>query len=82
MSSQYLHDLKPESIQQLDYILIWPGITESKLIKIYENLNLAIPYSLFKTLYENATQKEHNFLYVDIRNEAYRKNFNEVYEIK
>ena len=57
MSSQYLHDLKPESIQQLDYILIWPGITESKLIKIYENLNLAIPYSLFKTLYENANSR-------------------------
>ena len=81
ISSQYIHDLMPEAIQQLDYILLWPNIPDMKLRKIHENLDLSIDFPLFKTLYENATQEPHNFQYVDIRNEMYRKNFNQQYKM-
>ena len=87
ISSQYLHDLPPGSIQQLDYILLWPGIPhkttgpENKLKKIHNSLDLSISYPLFEKLYDNATEEKYNFLYVDIRNEKYRHNFNKAYRV-
>lgn len=81
ISSQYIHDLKPESIQQLDYILLWPNIPEEKLRRLHTQLDLSTSYPLFKKLYNYATKEKYNFLYVDIRNEKFRQNFNKEFEI-
>ena len=82
ISSQYLHDLKPEAILNLDYMLMFGNIPLEKLKICYNNLDLSIDFNLFLQLYENATMDKYNFLYVDIRNEVSRKNFNMAYEIE
>ena len=81
LSSQYLHDLRPESIQQLDYMLMFQNIPEEKLKLAYSNLDLSINYPLFSELYHNATHEKYNFFYIDIRREIFRKNFNLQYSI-
>ena len=77
MSSQYLYDLKPESIRQLDYMLVFSGQTMDKLEKIHEGADLSLPFDTFVQYYNYATNKRFNFLYIDTTNEHYRKNFNE-----
>ena len=81
ISSQYLHDLKPEAILNLDYMLMFGNIPLEKLKIVYNNLDLSIDFNLFLDLYENATKEKFNFLYADIRNELFRKNFNMAFEI-
>ena len=77
MSSQYLLDLKPESIRQLDYLLVFSGQTMDKLEKIHAESDLSLPFEDFVHYYHYATEKRYNFLYVDTTNEKYRRNFNE-----
>ena len=77
MSSQYLLDLDPQSIRQLDYILVFAGQTQDKLLRIYEGADLSIPFESFVKFYYYATAGKYNFLYIDTTNEQYRKNFNE-----
>jgi hypothetical protein len=52
---------------------------EDKLEKIHEDLDLHLPFDLFEELYENATNKKYNFLYIDTRSEEFRRNFNARY---
>lgn len=75
IASQYLHDLKPDSIRQLDSILIWGGQPVAKLERIHRSLDLAIDYDTFEDRYRTATAKKYHFFYIDIPNERYRKDF-------
>lgn len=79
ISTQYYNDLSKDCRQQLDYILLFPKISEDKLEKIHEDLDLHLPFDLFEELYENATNKKYNFLYIDTRSEEFRRNFNARY---
>lgn len=81
LSSQWLTQLKPGGIQQLDYVLLWGRIPEEKVKETYAKLDLGIDYNNFYTLYQNATSEKYNFLYIDVRNEQFRKNFNKGYEL-
>ena len=77
LSSQYLNDLKPASRLNLDYLLIWGGQPEEKLKIIHKDIDIATDLNNFLEIYEEATSEKYNFLYIDIRAEKYRKNFNE-----
>jgi hypothetical protein len=81
ISSQYLHDLKPEAIINLDYMLMFGNIPLEKLKIVYNHLDLSIPFELFIKMYENSTKEKYNFFYVNIRDEQFRKNFNFQYQI-
>lgn len=81
LSSQYLHDLKPEAILNLDYMIMFGNIPLEKLKIAYNNLDLSIDFNLFLQLYENATKDKYNFLYINIRDESFRKNFNMAFEL-
>ena len=76
VSSQYYHDLLPESRLQIDYLLIFKNITEDKLLLMHKNANLAIDPQLFVKLYHFATQKPYSFFWVDCINDQFRRNFN------
>ena len=80
-SSQNLHDLKPESRKQLDYVLVYGGMTKEKLEIIHTEVDLSLSFDIFQSIYKNATTDKYNFLYVDVRNEEFRKNFNYLYEL-
>lgn len=81
ISSQYIHDLKPESLKQMDYFLLLRGHSDDKLEQFYKHADLSIEFDMFKKLYKNATEEKFNFLYIDNNNGLFRKNFNKQYEI-
>jgi len=81
LSSQYIHDLRPESILQLDYLLLFSNITQDKLQVIHSKTDISITLSKFEELYKFATMEKYSFLYIDIVNGTYRVRFNKLITI-
>jgi hypothetical protein len=79
MSTQYIHDLRPESLKQLDYWLVYGHQPIDKLQKIYKDTDLSIDFGLFYQMYKDATSQKFGFLYIDTNNMVFRKNFNKEY---
>lgn len=75
ISSQWLHDLLPESRKQIDLFLIFKGFPERKLQEIYRDADTGVSFELFCEMYKKATEQKHSFLYVDSRADSYRRNF-------
>jgi hypothetical protein len=82
LSSQNLEDLQPAAIRNLDYILLFGGIPIEKIEKIREQILLDIDENKLVEIYKLITNKKYNFMYIDIRNELLRENFNKLIEIK
>jgi len=80
-STQYVHDLKPESLKQMDYLLLFKGLDHEKLQKIKKDADLSLDFEVLDTVYHNATEQPFSFLYVDRLQEVYRKNFDKIYKI-
>lgn len=76
ISSQYLNDLSPQARLQLDYVLLFRGLPMEKLLQIYKDTDLAVDFDDFVQMYGKATEARYQFLYVDVRQEKYRVNFN------
>lgn len=82
LSGQNLEDLMPEQIRNLDYALCFPKIPEEKMLKLKSNMLLDIDDETFLKMYSDATKDPYNFFYIGREKEdIYRKNFNEAYEI-
>jgi len=82
ISSQYPHDLSPQARRQLDYCILFGGHSEDKLKILFIDLDLDIAFDKFVHLYKDATKEKYNFLYVDVKETKFRKNFNMEYIIK
>lgn len=82
ISTQYVHDLKPEALKQMDYCLVFKGERQDKLEKLHKDIDLALDFDTFLEIYYNATDEKFQFLYIDVRNETYRRNFNFQYSLK
>jgi hypothetical protein len=80
LSSQNLEDLQPGAIRNLDYCLLFGGIPEEKILKLREQIMLDIDRDKLLEIYKIITSKKYNFLYIDIRNEILRENFNKLIE--
>lgn len=80
IASQYPNDLLPESRKQIDYALLFSGHTIEKLETLHKDFDLSIPFEDFVEIYDDATSEKFNFLYIDISNETFRKNFNFEYK--
>lgn len=78
IATQYIHDLKPEALKQMDYFLLLRGHSDDKLEQFYKHADLSIDFDIFKKLYKNATDS-YNFLYIDNNNQLFRKNFDKLY---
>lgn len=76
ISSQYLHDIEKQSILQLDYMGLFKSFSYEKIEYIHKLLDLSIDIEDFWNLYHQATEKPYSFLYIDIRHEQFRINFN------
>lgn len=75
ISTQYFTDIMPDTRSCLDVLCIFPKIPIDKIQKLHEDIQLSIDYPVFEKLYLEATKKNHNFLYVDIRRELFKFNF-------
>lgn len=79
ISSQYVMDLPPMSIKQLDYFLCFRSFSSDKLEHIHKLLDLSIGLDKFVDIYDYCfrdTNDRFSFLYIDVRNQKFRKNFN------
>jgi hypothetical protein len=81
ISTQWLQDLLPESLKQFDYLLLFKGLTDVKLEKVKNDADLSIPFEKLQAIYKDACKEKFCFLYIDTRNEIYRKNFNMRYNV-
>jgi len=81
ISSQYLHDLQPSSIKQLDYFIAFRSFSEDKLALIHKGLDLSIEFLQLWNIYTHCTNKAYSFLYINVRSEQYRCNFNKKIEL-
>lgn len=75
ISSQYLHDLRPESLTMIDIWLLFKGIMDPKLEIVHRLADVHVPMEDFINIYKNATKKRYTFLYIDKSNCEFRKNF-------
>jgi hypothetical protein len=82
ISSQYLNDLNRPALRNLDYMIMFKGQDDEKLELIHRSLDLGISLEDFEKLYHYAVETPYSFLYIDIRNDEYRKNFNEKIMVK
>jgi predicted transcriptional regulator len=75
---QNLYDLDAPCRKQLDYLLLFRNFNEEKLKNIYESVDLSIPFEQFQEIYNYATKEPYHFLYIDVRNEEFRENFDKM----
>jgi hypothetical protein len=76
ISSQYLVDCTPMVLKQLSYFICFRSMTRQQLEHIHKMLDLAIDLEKFYDIYDFATKEPFSFMYVDMKNQSFRKNFN------
>lgn len=81
VSTQYLNHLLPDSRKMMDLFLIFKGQPLKKLQEIYADADISIPFELFVTLYRKATKKKFSFLWIDTREEEFRRNFTDKFHL-
>lgn len=81
ISSQWIHDLLPESRKQIDLFLIFKGFPEKKLGEIYKDCDSGLPFETFYEIYKKSTIKPYSFMYICTRSDSYRCNFDKQFII-
>ena len=76
ISSQYCNDLLPQTLKQVSFTILFRSHTREKLEHIHKMLDLAIDLEKFFDIYDYATKEPFNFLFIDMKNQSFRKNFN------
>jgi hypothetical protein len=82
ISSQYANDLMPASIRQMDHLICFGGHDEAKMEKFYKDLDLTIDFNQFYKMYKEVTKQKYQFLYTDVNDSSFRKNFNQQITLK
>jgi hypothetical protein len=75
ISTQWLNDLRPASVRQLDYILLFRGLPDDKLIELHKKITTPTPIRDFLNIYRNCTILPYSFMYIDVKRGLYRRNF-------
>jgi hypothetical protein len=83
IASQYWNDMDLQARKQIDYVLLFQGLSKSltKLSDIYKNCDLSIPFELFVDLYRFCTSERFHFMWIDVINSKFRKDFSYKLEI-
>jgi hypothetical protein len=84
LSSQYWNDISLPGRKQIDYALLFRGLLQSmdKLEEIYKNIDLAVPFETFVAIYRLCTAEKFNFMWIDVVNSEFRKNFSHRIQLK
>ena len=81
ISSQWLNDLPPEALRQINIMCLFQGFSISKLEEFHKKANLGIPLIDFVDMYNDATKEPYGFLYVDTDTGVYRNKFDQQYKV-
>ena len=74
-STQWLNDYKPASLRQLSYLLLFRGQSSKKLEEIWKKMRPPIDLERFKEIYYLATKRKYSFMYYDVFENQFRRNF-------
>jgi hypothetical protein len=75
LSSQWVHDLEPAELKQIDIWIVFRGQPKKKLQKIYDDAQISIEFDEFYKLYKIATKEKYNFFYINTQDQEFRYNF-------
>lgn len=80
IASQNWNDIALQARKQLDYVLIYRGFAKSleKLQEIYKNCDLTVTFDQFYSMYRFATEKMYHFMWIDVVNSEFRRDFSHV----
>lgn len=82
ISYQYVNDLTPGSYKQAEFLLAFKSFSRDKLEHVHKHLDLSIPIETLFDLYDHVHKEPgYDFLYIDVRSQLYRKNFNRKLDI-
>ena len=81
ISSQWLNDLPPEALRQINIMCLFEGFSISKLEEFHKKANLGVPLLDFIEMYNDATKEPFGFLYVDTDTSVYRNKFDQQYRV-
>jgi hypothetical protein len=79
ISVQYYHDCLPSSYRQADNFIAFPKLSKKKIKELHHLSDSNLTLSKFSDLYYDATSKKYNFFNISLRNNTYKKNFDELY---
>jgi hypothetical protein len=82
ISSQWMTDLQPQSILQLDYFIGFKSLSQEKMENIYKLLDLSIEFEKFWEIYKHCTIEPYSFMYLSIRDEKFRCKLNKEVELE
>jgi hypothetical protein len=78
ISSQYINNIMPNAIQQLDYVILYGGHNADQLDELHKKLDLSCDLEQFIEYYKYATAERYHFLYIDRREAIYKKDFDTI----
>jgi hypothetical protein len=85
LSFQYPLDIRPECWKQAEYCLCFKSFSRDKLEHIHKHMDLTCEiedfYNIYDYVFKDPSEKW-NFLYIDVRDQLYRKNFNKKLDIE
>jgi hypothetical protein len=77
ISFQWPMDIMPAGWKNCEYAICFKSFSEDKLEHIYKQLDLTIPLQDFINIYKYVMKdNKYDFLFIDAKNEKFRKNFN------
>ena len=86
LSCHNVNNLDRMAIESIDAFHVFPNIPDEKIKELAEKINLTFKsdtrhQSKLQQLYDHATEKKFNFLYIDRVNCQFRKNYDQIYDI-
>lgn len=75
-------NLEPQSISQLQYILIFDGFSDEAIEVLYQKIGFKIDFPSFLQAYKFATTIKYDFFYIDRVANQLRRNFSDLLQFK
>jgi hypothetical protein len=83
ISSQWAYDIQPSVRKQIQIWILFAGIPDDKLEKLHSQIAIPrISTETFVGFYHFCTSERYSFMFIQVGNFEYRKNFNELILIK
>lgn len=79
ISTQWVNDIQPQSLKQIDLLILFSDHSAEKIEEIHNKTAMSIPLDQFQRMYHHATSEPHSFLWIDLPNATFRKNFTHLY---